>query len=64
MEDKLVNAVVAIAVTLKKLDEQGLYTLTPAQVSEALSALHKIATALDQIEHHLRSIEQHFLERG
>jgi len=61
MEDKLVNAVVAIAATLKKLDEQGLYTLTPVQMSEALSALHKIATALDEIEAHLRAIEGHLV---
>lgn len=63
MEDKLVNAVTAIATTLSKLDEQGLYMLTPAQVDEGLSALHKIATALEQIEGHLSNIEGYLLRR-
>ena len=59
----LTEAVVAIAATLDKLDEQGLYTLTPAQVNEGLSALHKIAMALDQIEGHLSNIEGYLLSR-
>jgi len=49
MDDELASAVISIAMTLKKLEEEGVFTLTPAQVSEALSTLDRIATALELI---------------
>lgn len=63
MEDKLVNAVVTIATTLNKLEQEGLFQPDPAQAREVVFALRKIAVTLDKIEGHLSNIEGYLLGR-
>lgn len=57
MEDRLVRAVTVIAKTLTKLEEEGVFTLAPAQVNEGLSTLNRIANILEKIESRLESID-------